>query len=98
MGENHFAPWPVALYGIDLFLSAVAYYVLVRALIAAQGKDSVLAVAIGSDFKGKASRVFYASAILFSFLSTWISCSLYVLVATMWLIPDRRIEEMLRQS
>jgi len=95
MGESHFAPWPVALYGFVLLFSAIAYYVLTRLLIAAHGEDSVLASAVGGDFKGKISLVIYGVAILFSFVSPWASCALYVLVAIMWLVPDRRIEKTL---
>ena len=97
MGENHFAAWPVALYGMVLLFAAVAYFILVRTLIAVHGKDSVLANAVGSDFKGKISVVVYAAAIPFSFLSSWVACGLYVLVAIMWLVPDRRIEKTLMQ-
>jgi uncharacterized membrane protein len=98
MGENNFAPWPVALYGIALLLSAIAYYILVRALISAQGKDSVLALAIGSDIKGKSSLALYAAAIPLAFVNPWISFSFYVLVEILWMIPDRRIERALRQG
>lgn len=97
MGENHFAAWPVALYGVVLLFAAVAYFILVRTLIAVHGKDSVLAAAVGKDFKGKVSVVIYAAAILLSFLNSWVACALYVLVAIMWLIPDRRIERILTQ-
>jgi TMEM175 potassium channel family protein len=95
MGENHFAPWPVALYGTVLLLAAFAYYLLVRALIGRHGRDSALARAIGRDVKGKISLVFYAVAIPISSLNQWISFGLYVLVAVIWLIPDRRIERSL---
>ncbi len=93
MGENHFAPLPVALYGVVLLLSAVAYFILTRVLISVHGKDSVLATAMGSDFKGKISVVFYIAAIPLSFVSPWFACAIYVLVAIMWLVPDRRIEK-----
>ena len=92
MGENHFVTWPVALYGMVLFLTGFAYVILARTLIIYQGVDSTLAIAIGRDFKGKASLVLYALAISLSFVNSWIACTLYVLVAAMWLIPDRRIE------
>lgn len=95
MGENHFAAWPVAVYGIVLLFSAVAYFILTRVLLAVHGKESVLAAALGNDFKGKISVVFYALAIPLSFVSSWIACSFYVLVAIMWLVPDRRIEKTL---
>jgi uncharacterized membrane protein len=98
MGENHFAPWPVALYGVALFMSAIAYYILVRTLIAAQGEGSVLAIAIGSDVKGKSSLVLYAAAVPLALVNSSISLTLYVVVAIMWLIPDRRIEKALRQG
>ncbi len=93
MGENHFAALPVALYGIVLLLAALAYYVLCRVLIAYHGQDSTLAIAIGNDFKGKVSLVIYAIAIAISFFVPLLACALYILVAIMWLIPDRRIEK-----
>jgi uncharacterized membrane protein len=96
MGENHFAPWPVALYGAVLLCAAIAYTILTRILISVHGRDSVLAIALGTDAKGKASIGFYAAAIPLSFVSSWIACVLYSLVAIMWLIPDRRIEKTLR--
>lgn len=96
-GENKFASWPVALYGVVLFFAAIAYFILTRALIALHGRESVLAEAVGRDFKGKISVVIYAAAIPLAFLSSWIALGLYVLVAIMWLIPDRRIEKTLAQ-
>jgi uncharacterized membrane protein len=95
MGKNDFAAWPVALYGLVLLLAAVAYFILTRALIALHGRDSVLATALGRDFKGKVSVVIYLVAIPLAFVSAWLACGLYVLVAVMWLIPDRRIEKTL---
>jgi len=95
MGENHFAAWPVALYGLVLMLAAIAYFFLTKTLIARHGKDSTLAVSIGRDVKGKLSVVIYAAAILVSPVRSWIACAGYVLVAVMWLIPDRRIENAL---
>ena len=95
MGENQFAAQPVALYGIVLLLSAIAYFILTRTLLRLHGGDSVLAVALGRDVKGKISPVIYLVAILVSFVAAWLSCALYVLVAIMWLIPDRRIEKTL---
>jgi uncharacterized membrane protein len=92
MGENHFAPLPTALYGAVLSFAGFAYYVLVNVIIAAQGPHSKLAAAVGSDFKGKISIVIYLVGILFAFVSTAIAESLYVFVALMWLVPDRRIE------
>ncbi|GAX42608.1 hypothetical protein NIES4075_36100 [Tolypothrix sp. NIES-4075] len=95
MGENHFATLPVALYGIVLLSSAIAYYILARILVASHGKDSALASALGGDFKGKVSVLIYAVAIGLSFVNSWFACILYTLVAVMWLIPDRRIEKTL---
>ena len=97
MGENHFASGPVALYGIVLMFSAIAYYILTRALLAIHNKDSALAIALGSDFKGKISVVIYAAAIVLSFVNSFIAGAMYVFVAVMWLIPDRRIEKTLVQ-
>jgi len=95
VGENHFATWPVAFYGLDLLLAAVAYFILVRALLSLRGQDSVLAVAVGSDLKGKISVVIYLVAIPLAFLNSWLACGLYVLVALIWFVPDRRIEKTL---
>jgi uncharacterized membrane protein len=97
MGQTDFAAWPVALYGINLLLAAVAYFILVRALLARHGEDSVLATAVNSDFKGKISVVIYVLAIPLAFVSTWLAGGLYVLVAIIWLVPDRRIENLLAQ-
>jgi uncharacterized membrane protein len=95
MGENHFAALPVALYGVVLLLAAIAYFILTRTLISQHGKDSALATALGRDLKGKISVVIYAVAIPLAFVKPWFACALYVLVAVMWLIPDRRIEKTL---
>lgn len=92
MGENHFAPAATALYGVVLLLAAIAYWVLQRAIIASQGSNSLLAKAIGSDVKGKLSPVLYAVAIPVAFFEQWIAGCIYILVALMWLVPDRRIE------
>ena len=92
MGENHFAAAPTALYGFVLLMAAIAYTILQWAIIHRHGRQSLLATAIGSDLKGKLSIVFYLIAIPCAFLSPWIAGALYVLVALMWLIPDRRIE------
>jgi len=92
MGENHFASAPIALYGIVLFMAAVAYFILQHAIISSQGPDSLLAKAVGRDLKGKLSPVLYGIAILTAFYKPWIAGSIYVFVALMWLIPDRRIE------
>ncbi|MBD2105823.1 TMEM175 family protein [Nodosilinea sp. FACHB-13] len=94
-GENHSAALPVAFYGGVLFFAAIAYYILTQVLIAYEGRDSALAIAVGRDWKGKISVVIYAIAISLAFLSSWLSLGLYVLVAVMWLIPDRRIERAL---
>jgi uncharacterized membrane protein len=91
MGENHFSQWPVALYGLVLLLAAIAYTILVRVLLAAPGNE-LLASALGSDFKGKISMVIYAVAIPLAFVQPWLALAIYVIVAMMWLIPDRRIE------
>jgi uncharacterized membrane protein len=97
MGENEFAPWPVALYGVVLLLAAFAYYLLTRALLLVHQPDSALARALGSDFKGKISIVIYLAAIPLAFVSPWIAGGLYILVAIIWLVPDRRIERTLDQ-
>jgi uncharacterized membrane protein len=92
MGENHFAPTTVALYGAVLVMAAVAYYLLVRTLLACHRADSALARAIGSDFKGKLSVAIYAAGILLTCWLPWLAVVLYAAVAALWLIPDRRIE------
>jgi uncharacterized membrane protein len=97
MGENNFSTWPIALYGLVLLLAAVAYFILTRALLALHGGDSVLATALGEDFKGKVSVLIYVAAILLAFVSSWLAGALYVLVAIIWLVPDRRIEKILAQ-
>lgn len=92
-GQNHFAAVPAAMYGIVLLMSALAYTILQTCIIQSQGHDSKLASAVGNDIKGKISIVFYAAAIPLALLSySWISAGLYVLVALIWLVPDRRIE------
>jgi uncharacterized membrane protein len=95
MGENHFAPTPVALYGAVLLLSAVSYFILSRALVRHDGEKSAIARALGSDFKGRISVVIYLVAIPLAYFNRWLSLGLYVAVAIMWLIPDRRIERVL---
>jgi uncharacterized membrane protein len=95
LGETNFSAWPVALYGAILLLAAVAYFLLVRALIARHGQGSVLAAAVGRDLKGKLSVVVYAAAIPLAFINSWLAYGLYVVVALVWLIPDRRIEKTL---
>ena len=92
MGENHFAAVPTATYGFVLLMAAIAYWLLQRAIIVTQGGDSLLARAVGRDFKGKMSPLFYLAAIPAAFVAPAISEFLYVAVALMWLIPDRRIE------
>jgi TMEM175 potassium channel family protein len=92
MGENHFAPVPTAAYGVVLLAAAVAYYVLQATIIRRQGPGSPLAVAVGRDLKGKLSPALYATSIAFSFAQRWLAVAGYVLVALMWLVPDRRVE------
>jgi uncharacterized membrane protein len=98
MGENHFAAMPTALYGVILFFAAVAYTILQSVLVATEGQDSLLKAAIGRDFKGKLSMVAYASAIGLAFMWQWLAGLIYLLVALMWLIPDRRIERALESA
>ena len=98
MGENHFSAAPVALYGVVLFMAGVAYFILARCLVMRHGKSSALATALGKDYKGMVSIVIYALAIPLAFVWTWASLSLYVLVAVMWVVPDRRIEKSLIKS
>jgi uncharacterized membrane protein len=95
MGQNHFAAVPVALYGIVLFFAGCAYFILAQVLIAKHGKDSVIAKALGRDVKGKISVLIYALAIFSAFTRPGIACGLYVVVAIIWLVPDRRIEKAL---
>jgi uncharacterized membrane protein len=97
VGENHLAPLPTAVYGGVLLCAAIAYWILVNAIIAAQGADSALAQVVGSDVKGKASIVLYVIAIPLSFVRQWMAAAIYVFVAGMWLVPDRRIEQRLNQ-
>jgi uncharacterized membrane protein len=98
MGENHFAAAPSALYGVVLLMAAATYWILQQLIIASQGPDSILKKAIGGDWKGKLSLVLYAAAIPLAFWRQWISLGLYVFVALLWLIPDRRIENVLRSA
>jgi uncharacterized membrane protein len=95
MGENHVAPTPTAVYGVVLLMAAIAYYLLQRAIIARQGEHSLLALALGRDWKGKLSPMIYLAAIPLAFVSPWIASGLYAFVALLWLIPDRRIERAL---
>jgi uncharacterized membrane protein len=95
MGENHFAAWTLVLYGTVLLFAAIAYTILTLTLLSLHGKDSALAAAMGKDLKGKISIVIYLVAIPLALVKWWLACALYVVVATMWLIPDRRIERTL---
>ena len=95
MGENHFAPLPTALYGIILLMAALAYTLLQRLIIASEGKDSDLARAIGRDVKGKLSGMIYAASIPSAFITPWLAQACFIVVALMWLVPDRRIEKAL---
>ena len=92
MGENHFAALPTALYGCVLLMAAVAYLILQNVIVAAHDHDSALAAALGRDWKGKLSLAGFVAAIGLAFVNQWLSDALYVLVAAMWLIPDRRVE------
>jgi Predicted integral membrane protein len=96
IGENNFAETPMALYGIILLMAAIAYYILQTIIIRSQGTDSILAKAIGNDIKGKMSPILYLTGIAFTWISTWVSGAIYILVALIWLIPDKRIERMMR--
>jgi uncharacterized membrane protein len=98
MGEHYLAPAPTALYGVSLLLSAIAYYLLQKAITRRQDADSTLAHALGRDIKGKISPVLYIAAIVLVSVSPWLSIALYTLVALMWLVPDRRIEKALGQT
>jgi uncharacterized membrane protein len=95
MGENNFAEVPTAVYGVALFMPAVAYYILQFTIIQSEGRASGLARAIGSNFKGKISPILYGAAIGLAFIEPWIACGIYTFVALMWLVPDRRIEKIL---
>ena len=95
MGENHFARVPVLVYGVIAFLAAIAFYVLQTTIVRLDGPDSPLGAAIGRDLKGKISPFLYAAAIPAAFVNRWISVGLYVTVALIWLIPDRRLERQL---
>jgi uncharacterized membrane protein len=97
MGENHFETLPVALYGVVLFMCGIAYYILSRLLIAHDGRESNLAIALGRDRKGIVSLLLYIVAIPLAFFSAPAAFAVYVLVAAIWFIPDRRIERMLRR-
>jgi uncharacterized membrane protein len=96
MGENHFAALPVGLYGVVMLMAGVAYYIWIRTLVSHHGPKSKIAVAVGKDIKGKLSVIFYAGAIGSALINPLISLGLYILVSVMWLIPDRRIEKVLK--
>ena len=92
MGKNSFSSWSVAFYGVILFFSALAYYILEKRLMVLEGRFSPLKLALGRDLKTKFSMVLYLVAVILSFISSWVACALYVSVALLWLIPDRRLE------
>ena len=99
MGENHVAPVPTAVYGVVLLLAGVAYYILQTAILRHEGRSSLLASALGRDWKGKLSPVIYLAAVPLAFVRPWIANGLYAFVALLWLVPDRRIERaLLRQE
>jgi uncharacterized membrane protein len=98
MGENFLAPAPTAVYGFVLLMPAIAYYLLQRAIVRKQGTHSMLASALGADIKGKLSPILYVAGIVLAFVNSWLSIIIYVLVAVMWLVPDRRIENTLRET
>jgi uncharacterized membrane protein len=98
MGENHFAAVPTALYGGVLLMSAIAYWILQRLIIASQGPESLLKRAVGGDWKGKASPLIYSLAIVLAFWQHWLAQALYVLVALIWLVPDKRIERVIHHD
>lgn len=97
MGSSNFATWPVVTYGVILLCSAIAYFLLAHLLVCHHGRDSTLAKAINTDFKGKISLGLYVLALPLAFVHSWLACSVYCLVAAMWLIPDRRIEATISQ-
>ncbi len=98
IGEHHFASFPMMLYGIVLLMNAIAYYILQRLILIDHGKDSTLSKAIGNDFKGKISLILYLLAVLLTKYSVEISGSIYILVALIWLIPDKRIERTFNEN
>jgi len=97
MGENRFAAVPASLYGGVLLGAGIAYFILARTLLSIHSRESLLAIALGADFKGKISMVIYLVAIPLAFVRSWLACALYVLVAVMWLVPDSRIEKRIAQ-
>ncbi|MEZ4902821.1 MAG: TMEM175 family protein [Spirosomataceae bacterium] len=98
IGENHFGAMPMAIYGFILLMAAIAYFILQECIIKSEGKNSILAKAVGKDLKGKASPVLYAIAIASCWINSWIAGSIYIIVALIWLIPDRRIEKAIRKN
>ena len=98
MGENLAAPLPTAFYGVVLLMPAIAYSLLQKAIVHREGEHSILARALGRDIKGKLSPVFYAAGIVLAFIYPWASVAIYVLVALMWFVPDRRIEKTIGKS
>lgn len=98
MGENFLVSVPTAVYGAVLLMPAIAYFLLQKAILWKQGAHSVLASALGSDIKGKISPILYLAGIALAFVSPWLSIAIYVLVAVIWLVPDRRIENVLREG
>lgn len=98
MGENHFGAMPSALYGVVLLMAAIAYWVLQQTIISTEGPTSVLKSAVGGDWKGKLSPIVYLLAIISTFWVKWIAQALYVLIALIWLIPDRRIERVMQRN
>ncbi|MBT0570188.1 DUF1211 domain-containing protein [Curvibacter sp. CHRR-16] len=98
MGENHFAALPSAAYGFVLLMAAIAYYLLQRAIVATDGEHSPLQHALGADWKGKLSPVLYLVGMLSAFEVNWLSQALYVLVALLWLVPDKRIERVVHHA
>ena len=98
MGENHLAPAPTAVYGVVLLSAAIAYYILQHSIVIQEGRNSLLASAVGRDWKGKLSPIIYVAAVPLAFVSPWISNALYALVALLWLVPDPRIERALQRQ
>jgi uncharacterized membrane protein len=98
LGENFLAPIPTAVYGAILLMPAIAYYLLQKAIVRRHGAQSVLAIALGRDIKGKLSPILYVAGIVLAFLNPWLSLAIYALITVIWFIPDRRIENILREG
>jgi uncharacterized membrane protein len=98
MGENHFAPKPSALYGVVLLMAAIAYWILQQVIIGVEGSGSLLKAAVGADWKGKLSPLFYITGIVSTFFVPWVALLFYVGAALIWLVPDRRIEHVLEHK